>query len=433
MSGWQAPDSRFQPGQYVYLRQSQIDDLATGFVDQLPLPNCNATFNNNWTVIAVLHGVTDMCRDARPVASGTARKRLAFCAAPLLLMACAVLTGMPAAPAYAESAALVDARADADDGAFEAAPEALEYDSSGILVTGAELGTFPFLALSVETGGTGSDSGGAGLGEMTLSIDLSHTVFDPVFDDENYSLYLFTDAGTHTAFEASGRNLVISDLLAGIEVVDIYVTPISAEDDRDAAESATGDVEGGPLAPTSDPDPVPPPTDAAPPPPPPPPPTAPPPPPPDPEAGTGSIGDDAGAAPDDAGQPQAPLDGADGDPSGASESGGQELPGEPGAIGGDGPDSPVSGDAPATLSPSEPEPEDDLSGKCGPGTELVDGACVPSHMLYPFKPPPADSGPKLFARDAISGLGAGFLVAGIVAIPLALIARAHGRNKKKKK
>ena len=204
--------------------------------------------------------------------------------------------------------------------------------------------------------------------------------------------------------------------MAGIEVVDIYVTPISAEDDRDTAESATGNVGEEPLAPTPDPDPIPP-ADVT-------PPVAPPPPPPDPEAGTGSTGDDAGAAPDDAGEhaaepgtgePQAPLDGVDGDPSGASESGEPAL----------------SGDAPATLSPQAPE--DAPSEKCGPGTELVDGACVSSATPEPAGQAPAKSdSTRLLGTGMISGVGAGFLVAGIVAIPLALIARAHGRNKKKK-
>lgn len=320
------------------------------------------------------------------------------------MLACAAVLVLAASPfAYAQAVDLADARSDMSDGA---APEVLEYESSGLDVTSAELLDFPFLSISVEF----TDDAG----DRALTVFLADPLFDPVFDPDGYQLDVITDVGLHDSFETSERNMTITNLPVGIESIDIYLSA------RDAAGDAAPD---GDSSTAQDPD-----LGAS---------------------GAGASGDEAAGdsdAPDQVpdapepvagGEQSAPED-ATGDVTGdnGSDDGGMAggMPSEAG-------EPPDGADALGEVTP-QPSEDGPASGEpstgCGPGTVLVDGVCILEEPLgsgmeqdaeSDTAPVPQGGGDaRADSRGLIFGAAGGFLAAGIIAVILALIYRADRRK-----
>ena len=317
------------------------------------------------------------------------------------MLACAaVVLVLAASPfAYAQAVDLSDARSDMSDGG----PEVLEYESSGLDVTGAELLDFPFLSISIEF----TDDAG----DRALTIFLADPLFDPVFDPDGYQLDVITDVGLHDSFEMSGRNMTITNLPVGIESIDIYLSA------RDVAEDAVPDGDSStaqdPNLGVADAD----------------------------APGDEAIGDDSTApgqvtdAPEDVTGDVAVDDGSDdSDVTGGMPSEAGEVP--------DGADTP--GEVPPQTAEDGSESGESSTG-CGPGTVLVDGVCMiegtpesdteqESESDTTLAPQNGDSdaradvsGPTY--RDLVFGTAGGFLAAGIIGVILALIYRANRRKR----
>ena len=306
------------------------------------------------------------------------------------MLACAaVVLVLAASPfAYAQAVDMSDARSDMSDGG----PEVLEYESSGLDVTGAELLDFPFLSISIEF----TDDAG----DRALTIFLADPLFDPVFDPDGYQLDVITDVGLHDSFEMSGRNMTITNLPVGIESIDIYLSA------RDVAEDAVPDGDSStaqdPNLGVADAD----------------------------ASGDEAIGDDSTApdqvtdAPEDVTGDVAADDGSDD----SGVTGG--MPSEAGEV------SPQT----AEDGPESGEP----STGCGPGTVLVDGVCMlegtaesdtvqESESDTTLAPQNGDSNARADVsgptyRDLVFGTAGGFLAAGIIGVILALIYRANRRK-----
>lgn len=317
------------------------------------------------------------------------------------MLACAAVLVLAVSPfAYAQAVDLADARSDTSGGG----PEMLEYESSGLNVTGAELLDFPFLSISVEF----TDDAG----DRALTVFFADPLFDPVFDPEGYQLDIITDVGLHDSFETSGRNMTITNLPVGIESIDIYLSA------RDAAEDAVPD---GDSPAAQDPDPG-----AA-------------------DAGASddeAVGGDAAQdQPTDAPEPVAgevqqqamseEEEGVTGDTAGDGGSGAtSNMPSEAGETPGVGETPPQpSQDGPASGEPSI---------ECGPGTVLVDDVCIleepPESDMEEAEsytaPAPQNGGDtRADNRDLIFGAAGGFLAAGVIAVLLALIHRADRRRR----
>jgi len=337
------------------------------------------------------------------------------------MLACAaVVLVLAASPfAYAQAVDLSYARSDMSDGG----PEVLEYESSGLDVTGAELLDFPFLSISIEFT---NDAG-----DRALTIFLADPLFDPVFDPDGYQLDVITDVGLHDSFEMSGRNMTITNLPVGIESIDIYLSA------RDVAEDAVPDGDSStaqdPNLGVADAD----------------------------ASGDEAMGDDSAApdqvtdAPEDVTGDVAVDDGSDD----SGVTGG--MPSEAGEVPPqtteDGPESgePSTECGPGTVlvdgvcmleGTAEDGPESgEPSTECGPGTVLVDGVCMlegtaesdtvqesESDTALALQNGDSDaradvSGPTY--RDLVFGTAGGFLAAGIIGVILALIYRANRRKR----
>ena len=350
------------------------------------------------------------------------------------MLACAaVVLVLAASPfAYAQAVDLADGRSDMSDGA----PEMLEYESSGLNITGAELLDFPFLSISIEFTDDAED--------RALTILFADPLFDPVFDPDGYQLDVITDVGLHDSFETSGRNMTITNLPVGIESIDIYLSA------RDVAEDAVPDGDSStaqdPNLGVADAD----------------------------ASGDETTGDDAAdedvageeqSTPEDVTGDVAADDGSDdsdvtgGMPSEAGEPpDGADTPSEvPPQPAEDGPASgePSTGCGPGTVlvdgvcmlegtaedGPASGEP----STGCGPGTVLVDGVCMLEGTAESdagqgaesdTTPAPQNGGSDARAdvsgptyRDLVFGTAGGFLAAGIIGVILALIYRANRRKR----
>lgn len=323
------------------------------------------------------------------------------------MLACAAVLVLAASPfAYAQAVDLADARSDTSG----AAPETLEYESSGLNVTGAELLDFPFLSMSIEFTGDA--------GDRALTILLADPLFDPVFDPDGYQLDIITDVGLHDSFETSGRNMTITNLPVGIESIDIYISA------RDVAADAAPD-EDSPAA--QDPDSGMADADAS---------------------GDEAAGDD-GSAQDQV--TDAPEDVADGEQSVPEDVTGDVIMDDGSDVTGG---MPSEADEPlgVTDTPDEATPQPSEDGQtsvepstgCGPGTMLVDGVCIleetpeadaeqeaVQEAESSTAPAPQSGGGDTRAdnRGLIFGAAGGFLAAGIIAVILALIYRANRRKR----
>ena len=348
------------------------------------------------------------------------------------MLACAAVLVLAASPfAYAQAVDLADARSDMSGGA---APEALEYESSGLDVTGAELLDFPFLSISIEF----TDDAG----DRALTIFFADPLFDPVFDPDGYQLDVITDVGPHDSFETLGRNIptnnnitiyfiklhdsfetlgrnmTITNLPVGIESIDIYLSA------RDASGDAAPD---GDSSTAQDPD-----LDAS---------------------GDETAGDDApDQVPDAPDQvPDAPEPVAGGEQSApedvtgdfTGDNGGDDS-GMAGGMPSEAGEPPDGADAPGGVTP-QPSEYGPASGEpstvCGPGTVLVGGVCMleeppgsgtEQEAESDAAPVPQSGGgggdARADSRGLAFGAAGGFLAAGIIAVILALIYRA-GRRK----
>ncbi len=127
-------------------------------------------------------------------------------------------------PVYATTVPL--GYSDDDYDASVEVPPLLEYEGSQMAITTATLGTFPFLELSV------SFDDDAVTADTRLEILLSDMVFDPIFDI-NADFQILTETDFHENFEISQRNLIISELPVGIETVEIFVAKETTIDDVD--------------------------------------------------------------------------------------------------------------------------------------------------------------------------------------------------------
>ena len=127
-------------------------------------------------------------------------------------------------PVYATTVPL--GYSDDDYDASVEVPPLLEYEGSQMTITTATLGTFPFLELSV------SFDDDAVTADTRLEILLSDMVFDPIFDI-NADFQILTETDFHENFEISQRNLIISELPVGIETVEIFVAKETTIDDVD--------------------------------------------------------------------------------------------------------------------------------------------------------------------------------------------------------
>ncbi|MCE2497496.1 MAG: hypothetical protein J4F28_00590 [Nitrosopumilaceae archaeon] len=306
--------------------------------------------------------------------------------------------------AYAQAVDLADARSDTSDGG----PGVLEYESSGLNVTGAELLDFPFLSISIEF----TDDAG----DRALTVFLADPLFDPVFDTDGYQLDVITDVGLHDSFETSGRNMTITNLPVGIETIDIYLSA------RDVAGDAVPD---GDSSTAQDPN-----LDGA-----------------DADASGDEAADDDGTAQDQvtdapedvAGEEQSAPEDVTGDVAVDDGSDDSDVAGGMPSEAGEPPD---GADTPGEV-PPQPAGDGPASGEpstgCGPGTVLVDGVCVleeqpESDMEQEAEsytaPAPQNGGSdaRADARGLIFGAAGGFLAAGIIAVILALIYRADRRK-----
>ena len=318
----------------------------------------------------------------------------------VVLMCAAATTLLVYAPAYAASVPLDYSYDDYDTSV--GVPTLLEYEGTQMTITTAALGTFPFLELSV------SFEDGAVTADTQLELLLSDVVFDPLFDADA-DFQILTETDFHEKFEISNRNLIISELTVGIETVEIFVvqetTSVEDVDDNVADDTMTD-----PTAPED-------------------------------------IADDTMT------DPTAPEDIAD-DILVEDVFGPDDIPFDlieiPGADTVDNfedltmPD--ISDVQPFDTSKCGPGTvlvdgacilETDVSDdtKCGPGTVLVDGACVldssdSSSVVNDDESEsiPVSSNTKINGRDLVAGVVAGFVVAGFVGVILALIHRA-GRKK----
>ena len=378
---------------------------------------------------------------------------------PLLLACTVVMIAAAAASssllplAHAESIILDDVRSDQS----ATAPSQLTYEASGLRVTSAELGDFPLLAIYVEpdsAGAAASSSGG-----MSLTIALPGTAFDPVFDDDNnYSIDIFTGIGLHDVFETSERNLFITELPVGIDIIDVYVVKLDAG--ATAAEGPAVDEGASPAAgEESVPPAVPPVVEEG------------------KDAGSDVTASDSATAPgeesvppavppvveeggdettaggeDDAvpGEMEVSPGGGGTEPAGITDAGeGRDVPAATGddsvATGGDagGARGGDGGDDGEKKAPTSSGPADMTAGAghagpaagaeekgekniaaCGPGTILVDGVCV-----LDDSPAPVDDKPRPIGRDLMYGAAAGFLSAGVIGVILALARRAETRKR----
>lgn len=326
------------------------------------------------------------------------------------MLACAVALILVASPsAYAQAVNLADARSDMS----EEAPETLEYESSGLNVTGAELLDFPFLSMSIEfTGDTG---------DRALTIFLADPLFDPVFDPDGYQLDVITDVGLHDAFEMSGRNMTITNLPVGIESIDIYLSArdviADAAPDEDSSTAQDPDLGMADADASGD--------EAA--------------------GGDGSaVQDQVTDAPEDvAGEEQPAPEDVTGDAAvddGSDVTGGMPPEADEPLDGTDTPDEATTTPQPSEDGPTSVEP----STGCGPGTVLVDGVCIleetpeadvkqeaVQEAESDTAPAPQGGGSDTRAdnRGLIFGAAGGFLAAGIIAVILALIYRANRRKR----
>ena len=325
------------------------------------------------------------------------------------MLACAAILVLAASPsAYAQAVDLADARSDTSD----EAPEVLEYESSGLNVTGAELLGFPFLSISIEFTDDAVD--------RALTVFLADPLFDPVFDPDGYQLDVITDVGLHDSFETSGRNMTITNLPVGIESIDIYLSA------RDVAGDAIPD---GDSSTAQDPD-----LGVA-----------------DADASGDEAADDDGAAQDQvtaaqetvAGEEQSAPEDVTGDVAGDNGSGDSDMIGVvPSEAGEPSDETDTSGEVPPQSAEDVPA-SGGPSTECGPGTVLVDGVCMlegqpESDMEQDAvqeaepdgAPAPQNGGSDARAdnRGLIVGAAGGFLAAGIIAVILALIYRANRRK-----
>ncbi len=325
------------------------------------------------------------------------------------MLACAAVVLLLAASssAYAQAVDLSDVRSDMSDGA----PEVLEYESSGLNVTGAELLDFPFLSISIEF----TDDAG----DRALTMFFTDPLFDPVFDPDGYQLDVITDVGLHDSFETSGRNMTITNLPVGIESIDIYLSA------RDVAEDAVPD---GDSSTVQDPNPD--------------------------MADAGASGDEAagedGAAPEQV--TDAPEDVADEEQPAPEDATGDVAVDDDSDVTGGMPSeagepqdvADTADEAPPQLAEDGPASGEPSTG-CGPGTVLVDGVCMIEGMAESDTEQEAESDTTLASqngdsgaradvsgptyRDLVFGTAGGFLAAGIIGVILALIYRANRRKR----
>lgn len=313
------------------------------------------------------------------------------------MLACAAVLILAASPyAYAQAVDLADARSDTTGGA----PETLEYESSGLNVTGAELLDFPFLSMSIGFTGDARD--------RALTIFFADSLFDPVFDPDGYQIDVITDVGLHDAFEMSGRNMTITNLPVGIESIDIYLSARDGVADAVPDDDSSAVEEPNPGVADSD------------------------------TSGDGAAGDGGGSvqnqvtdAPEDVTDSVGDNDSVDSDVTGG-------VPSEA-----DGPSDGTDTSGEATPQPPEDGPASgEPSIGCGPGTVLVDGVCVLEETpesdveqeaaqeaeTYTAPAPQSGGDTRADNRDLIFGAAGGFLAAGIIAVILALIYRANRRK-----
>ena len=351
----------------------------------------------------------------------------------MLICAASVLA---ATSAYAES---VDLRYsddyDGDDDVTTAEnPVLLEYEGTQMSITDAALGSFPFFALTVNFDDDAATT------DTDLRLFLSDDVFDPIFATGS-ELQILTETEFHTNFAISQRDLTISNLQVGIETVDIYVvrqdsvveetSDLTAVDDDDDVSAVDMDAQEEDKDVVMDDDPK--------------------------TSDDTDVSDNNVDNPSDlSDNPVGDLDAGSDDPSPPLTSESSSKCG-PGTVLVDGvcvlgadSSSPTTEDPSSKCGPgtvlvdgvcvlgadsSSPTTEDP-SSKCGPGTVLVDGVCVldasdsqqsdtASDIVSSSNVPDV----KINARDLITGAGAGFVIAGVVGVGLALMYRAQ-RTKK---